>query len=130
MLKALRKFSVTFTDELDIKHLLEFKAGDLIKNPQITRYLLSLNCPVTSVVDTVTVACPRCSNQFDSTRYPVDAVIALANAAIPFKGQFFSFNAGQIVEHDWLLESLKEADIPSQAITATKCPTCGHIFRP
>ena len=130
MLKALNNFGCTFVDEMDIKHFLEFKEGDLINDPRITRYVLSLGCPVASVVDTTTVVCPRCSTQFDSTQYPVDATITLVNAAIPHEGQFFSFDAGQIVEHSWLIETLKTADVPLETIRAIQCPNakCGHVF--
>lgn len=81
-------------------------------------------------MDTKTVVCPRCSTQFDSTQYPVDATITLVNAAIPHDGQFFSFAAGQIVEHLWLIETLKAADVPLEIVRATQCPNAkrGHVF--
>lgn len=128
MLKALSNFGCTFTDETDVKRFLEFKEGDLISDPQITRYVLSLGCPVTSVVDTKTVLCPRCRTTFDSTACPQEATIVLANGMIQPNGYTFTYKSGQIVEHKWLLQALEAAGIPLSTRTAAQCPKCQHLF--
>ena len=130
MLKALDDFRVTFTDELDIKHLLEFREGDLIPDPRIGRYLLSLACPVVVVSNQTSVTCPRCHFMFDRTQHPIESTIVLVNGLVQHDGFTFPYEAGQIVEHSWLIESLKAAGVPLDTITATKCPNqkCGHVF--
>lgn len=129
MLKALRAFSVTYTTETDTKMLLTFEKGDLIYDPRVARTVLSLGCPVAGVGNHTAVSCPRCGEQFDSTEHTTTATVPLVNTRIPFNAQFFSFAAGDIIVHPWLVEALKAADVPLEAIVATECPTCHTIFR-
>lgn len=60
MLKALADFGVTVTDGLGVQHFLAFRVGDIIRDPQIARAVLSLQCPVTMVSNYIDVTCPRC----------------------------------------------------------------------
>ncbi len=129
MLKALTNFTVHLTDEVEVKHLMSFREGDLIYDPKISRHLLSLNCPVASVVDTTTVACPKCRTLFNSTEHVKEATIVLVNGVIQPNGFTFAYKAGQIIEHAQIREALTAAKVPLMTAEAMECPHCGSLFR-
>ena len=129
ILKALASFSTHFENETGVKHLLQFCEGDLIYDERIADHLLNLGCPVAAVSDRISVACPRCRMMFNSTQHLTSATSTLVNASIQHNGQFFSFSAGEIVKHEWLIAALREASIPLEEISAVRCPKCATVFR-
>ncbi len=130
MLKALTDFSCHITDEAGLQHLLEFREGDIIWDAKIAGHLVALGCPVVALTDATTVVCSRCRKVFDSQQHPCDAFISLVNCTTQIEGHTLTYRAGEIVEHSWIRDALTSAGVPVEAVHATACPSCSHVFRP
>ena len=128
-LKALRDFPVyIYNDVTKVQTYQSFRAGEVISDPALCEYLLSVNCPVARVDDFSKAVCPHCHSIVDRAANPATVFIARAPFNFNHDLTFYKYDIGEIIgEH--ILEYVKTLNVAIEEInSAAKCPSCKYLF--
>ena len=129
--KVMNPFSCSIPDRVTPNGTMtmHFSAGQIVNDPYTAQALVDLKCPVIAEDDLTTTVCPRCRTVCDTEKNCKRLTIVQTNVGFNLNYDFFSFERGDVVEHEWLLEKLREYNIPLDGdVDGVECPKCHHLF--
>ncbi len=129
--KVVNPFSCSIPDRVTVNGTMtmHFSAGQIVTDDYTAQALMNLKCPVVDEGDVTTTVCPQCRTVCDTGKNYKRLTIVQTNVGFSLNSDYHTFDRGDIVQHEWLLEKLREYNIPlDEDVDGVECPKCHHLF--
>jgi len=105
-----------------------FARGEIIRNERLIERLKATNCPVAELTDNTLAYCPVCNEVCSRETHATTVQYVTLACVIPYNGSYFTFKAGDVIQHPWFADALKAADMPLEETLGVRCPKCKSLF--
>ncbi len=92
------------------------------------KFPISTDCPVAELADNTLVYCPVCNEVFSRETQATTVQYVTLACVVPYNGSYFDFKAGDVIQHQWLADALKAADMPIEGTRGVHCSKSQNLF--